>query len=157
MDIAKIFGHADAGEKLVAEQKKLIDEVSAKKAGKGAKVVWWDSGQKEAPFVAGGTGGPQLIMDAVGFENAFKSTADNWFTGSWETFVAADPDWIVLADASWDEAKAKMEHAKNDPVLKEMRAVKEDKFLTLPFSQTTAGITLIDGVEALDKQLSESK
>lgn len=156
-DIAKIFGHPEKADALVADQKKVVDEISAKKAGKGAKVVWWDSGVKDAPFVAGGTGGPQLIMDAVGFENAFKSTADNWFDGTWEEFVAADPDWIVLADASWDEAKGKIEHAKNDPVLKELRAVKEDKFLTLPFSQTTPGVTLVDGLESLNKQLSESK
>lgn len=156
-DIAKIFGHPEKADKLVADQKKVIDEISAKKAGKGAKVVWWDSGIKDAPFVAGGTGGPQLIMDAVGFENAFKSTADNLFDGTWEEFVAADPDWIVLADASWDAAQGKIDHAKNDPVLKELRAVKEDKFLTLPFSQTTPGVTLVDGLESLDKQLGESK
>lgn len=156
-DIAKIFGHADHADKIINEQKKIVDDIAAKKAAKGAKAVWWDSGVKESPFVAGGTGGPQLIMDAVGFENAFKSTADNWFDSTWEEFVAADPDWIILADASWDEAKGKIEHAKNDPVLKELRAVKEDKFLTLPFSQTTPGVTLVDGLESLDKQLNESK
>ncbi|WP_336250322.1 ABC transporter substrate-binding protein [Stomatohabitans albus] len=157
MDIAKIFGQNEKGEMLVKDMTATLDKVKDNKAGKGAKVVWWDSGKTDAPFVAGGTGGPQLLMDAVGLENAFKSEQSNWFNGTWENFVAADPDWIVLADASWDTAQSKIEHAKADPVLKELRAVKEDKFVTLPFSQTTPGVTLVDGVESLDKQLSESK
>lgn len=153
-DIAKIFGTVDKAQTLIADQKATVERISQEKVGKGAKAVWWDSGIKEAPFVAGGTGGPQMIMDAVGLDNPFKDTKDNWFDGTWETFIAADPDWIILADASWDSAQGKIDHAKNDPALKELKAVKEDKFLILPFSQTTPGITLVDGLVSLDNQLT---
>lgn len=154
--IAEIFGHPDKADAFIKEQKETIEKLKSENAGKGAKALWWDSNNDE-PFIGGGIGGPQLIMDTVGLTNVFAEEKSNWFTGTWEKVLATDPDVIVLADASWDEAKAKMEHAKTDPVLKEMRAVKEDKFIVVPFSQTTPGVTLVQGAESVAKQLAEQK
>ena len=117
-------------------------------------MFWYDSGTK-APYVGAGQGGPQLILDAVGATNVFADLDGGWAEGNWEDVIAADPDVIVLADASWDEASAKLAHLENDPVLSQLRAVEESRFVTIPFSESTPGVRLVDGAVSVSEQLAK--
>lgn len=153
-DVATILGKPAAAGPVVAEQKAEVAAVEKAQAGKGLKVVWYDSGDK-TPFLGGGTGGPQLILNATGATNVFASQKDNWFDGSWEKVVAANPDAIVLADASWDTAAKKIKYLESDPVLKNLKAVKNKAFITLPFSATTPGAELADGARTVSDGLAK--
>ena len=155
-DVATILGRPEAAKPVIAEQKAELKSVEAAKNGKGLKVVWYDSGDK-TPFLGGGTGGPQLILSATGATNVFADQKSNWFDGSWEKVVSADPDVIVLADASWDTAAKKITYLESDPVLKNLRAVKDKHFITLPFSATTPGAELSDGAKTVSDGLAKYK
>lgn len=155
-DVATILGKPDAAKPVIAEQKAQVAAAEKAQAGKGLKVVWYDSGDK-TPFLGGGAGGPQLILDATGATNVFAAQKDNWFDGSWEKVVAADPDAIVLADASWDTAAKKIKYLESDPVLKNLRAVKNKSFITLPFSATTPGAELSQGAKTVSDGLATIK
>ncbi|MEA5638561.1 ABC transporter substrate-binding protein [Cutibacterium granulosum] len=153
-EVGSLIGAKDAADKAISEQRDTLKEVTRDKHGTGTSIVWFDSGDK-TPFIGAGHGGPQLLMDAVGAKNVFADADGGWADGSWEKIVASDPDVIVVADAGWSTAKDKIAYLKGDPVLKQMRAVKENKFVTVPFSQSTPGAELIDGAKTLNDGLAE--
>ena len=155
-DVATLLGKPEAAKSVITAQKAEVAAVEKAQTGKGLKVVWYDSGDK-TPFLGGGTGGPQLILDAAGATNVFADQKDNWFDGSWEKVVAADPDVIVLADASWDTAAQKIKYLESDPVLKNLRAMKNKSFISLPFSATTPGAELADGAKTVSDGLAKIK
>jgi iron complex transport system substrate-binding protein len=150
--VAAAFGVPDRAEELRSEQQATLDQLADEGAGAGVSVLWYDSGRK-TPFVGTGTGGPQLVLDAVGADNVFADVEGSWADGSWEDVVAADPDVIVLADASWDSAQDKIAYLEKDPVLSRLAAVREQRFVTVPFSESTAGVRLVDGAASVAEQL----
>lgn len=152
--VAAVFGVPERAEALEDEQEAALRELAASRPGEGLDVFWFDSGDKTA-FAGTGEGGPQLILDAVGATNVFADIEGSWADVSWEKVVKADPDVIVLADASWSTAEDKIEMLERDPVLKELRAVKARAYVLLPFSETTPGVRLADGAVSVGEQLSE--
>lgn len=150
--VAAAFGVPERGEALRAEQRRSLTELEADQSGAGTTVLWFDSGRK-TPYVGAGAGGPSLVLDAVGASNVFGDLGGSWADGNWEDVVAADPDVIVLADASWDSAQDKVAYLRKDPVLSQLSAVQADRFVTVPFSESTAGVRLIDGAASVAAQL----
>lgn len=153
--VAKIFGVTDRADKIVAEQKKTLETLKKENAGKGKTALWFDSSKKQVPYVGAGKGGPQIVMDTVGLKNIYADLDGAWGEGNWEKIVAADPDVIVLADASWDTAQKKIEYLESDPVLKDLKAVKAKAFVTVKFSDSTAGIRLVHGAQVASEQLAK--
>ncbi|MDO5628980.1 MAG: ABC transporter substrate-binding protein [Mobilicoccus sp.] len=152
-DVAGLFGQPDRGEAYVAEQEDLLAGLRDRAAGDGLDVFWFDSGDS-APLAGAGTGGPQLILDTVGATNVFADVEGGWAEVSWERVVEADPDVIVIADASWSPAQDKIDHLENDPVLRELRAVTGQRYVVVPFSATTPGARLVDGAQVVSDGLA---
>lgn len=152
-DIGQIFNVPANAESLIDEQQSEVDAASDTNAGEGLNVFWFDSGDK-TPYVGAGGGAPQLILDSVGATNIFADVAGGWADGNWEQVLKADPDVIVLADASWSTAAEKQKYLESDPALKDLTAVKSKAYVVLPFSETTAGVRTADGVKSLSEQLT---
>ncbi|WP_375000737.1 ABC transporter substrate-binding protein [Aeromicrobium sp. CTD01-1L150] len=150
---ATAFGIPDAAEDIRSEQRDALEALSEDAAGEGLEVFWFDSGEKTA-FAGAGEGGPQLILDAVGATNVFADVGGGWADVSWERVVDADPDVIVLADATWSTAEDKITKLTKDPALKDVRAVREEAFVTVPFSESTPGVRLADGAVSVAEQLT---
>jgi len=151
-DIATIFDVEDRAKQVVADQKKQLAKIQEAKAGDGLVVFWYDSGDK-TPYVGVGTGAPQVIIDTVGATNAFADVKGNWSDISWEKVIKADPDVIVFADADWSTAEEKIKYLENDPALSKLRAVKAKRYVTIPFSETTPGVRVLDGAQHVSDQL----
>ncbi|RNL64900.1 iron ABC transporter substrate-binding protein [Nocardioides marmoriginsengisoli] len=150
----EVFGAPDRAAAIEKEQQAALADLAAEKPADGQKIFWYDSGDKTA-FAGAGEGGPQLVIDAIGGSNIFADLDGGWKDVSWEKVIAADPDVIVLADASWSTAAEKIELLEKDPVLSKLRAVREKKFVTLPFSETTPGVRLVDGAEHVAEQVRQ--
>lgn len=150
--VASAFGHPDAADDLIAEQRATLDELTDEADGEGTTVLWYDSGRK-TPFVGTGGGGPQLVLDAIGAENVFAAVEGSWADASWEDVIVADPDVIVLADAAWDTAADKIAYLQKDPVLSQLTAVRGERFVTVPFSESTPGVRLVDGAASVGEQI----
>jgi len=151
--VGDVFGVPERADALEKEQQDQLDELAAEKPGAGLDVFWFDSGDKTA-FAGAGEGGPQLILDAVGATNVFADVEGGWADVSWERVVKTDPDVIVLADASWSTAEDKIAMLEKDPVLKNLRAVADKRYVVLPFSETTPGVRLADGAVSVGDQLT---
>ncbi len=154
-DVARIFGVEERATQLMEEQRAELEKLKQQAAGKGKTVLWYDSGDKEL-FAGGGTGGPQIILNTVGATNIFADVPKGWETLAWEKVVEADPDYIVFADASWSTAADKQAYLEADPVLSQLKAVKNKAYITLPFSESTPGIRLVDGAQRVAEQFAKS-
>lgn len=152
-DIGTILGIEDGASGVIASQAAVVDAAKATAAGEGLDVFWYDSGDK-TPTAGAGGGSPQVLLDSVGATNIFADIEGGWADVSWERVVKADPDVIVLADASWSTADEKKKYLESDPALQGLSAVKNERFVVLPFSETTAGVRLADGVQSLSDQLA---
>ncbi|GIM80641.1 lipoprotein [Amorphoplanes auranticolor] len=153
-DIAAIFGVRDRAEALIADQQARIAAAAATVADATATtVLWWDGGS-DAPSVGACCGAPGMIMQAVGVTNAFADLSGSWADSSWETVADRNPDAIVLIDAGWDPAAAKRAFLQRNPTLKDLPAVRGNRFIAIPFSSTAAGVRNVLGIEALARGLS---
>ncbi len=151
--VAAAFGVPERAKAVRTEQADALAALGVQAVGEGTTVFWYDSGDDSA-FAGAGEGGPQLVLDVVGATNVFADLEGNWADVSWEKVVAADPDVIVLADAAWSTAQEKIDHLEKDPVLSQLRAVREQSYVTVAFSESTPGVRLVDGAVKVAEQLA---
>ena len=152
--VGTAFGVPERAQAIEAEQRTTVEALTATKAGENEDIFWYDSGEK-TPLAGAGGGGPQLILDTVGARNIFADLAGGWADGSWEKVVAENPDVIVLAEASWSSAQEKIDYLKKDPVLSQLDAVKDDRFVTVRYTESSPGVTLVDGAQSVSDQLEK--
>lgn len=141
----KAFGTEEAAAKLIADQKAELAGATITGAASNQRILWWDFGNAGIPNVGAGKGTPQLLMDAVGGVNVFADRPGNWAEVSMEHVVGSNPDVIVVADAVGHPAQDRIDLARRDPAMSQLRAVRENRFVVIPFSETTSGVRLLDG------------
>lgn len=146
--IGALFAVEDRATALIAELQARLEAATEHKPGDGLKAFLFDSGS-DTPFSAGCCGSAGLLLESVGLTNIAGSVEGRWADLSWEVVVTADPDVIVLNDAGWSTAQEKRAYMENDPVLSELTAVKEGRFISVPFSETVLGVRFVDGIERL--------
>lgn len=151
-EVASIF-HTDATPLLTAEQKTL-DGITKSTAGLSA--LWYSSGDA-TPYVGAGSGAPQLLLDTVGLTNIAADVKDTWASYSWEAIVDANPDVIVLVDAAWNTAAQKKEMLAANPATARLDAVINQRYLTIPFAASEAGVRSADAAADLAAQLAALK
>jgi iron complex transport system substrate-binding protein len=147
-----IFGVPDAAADLVASQRSSLDAIEPNTDGLTA--LWYSSGD-DTPFVGAGIGAPQMIMEAAGLENIAADVEDTWTSMGWEAIVAANPDVIVLVDAAWNTAEAKIAHLESNPATAALPAVQEQRYVIVDFPATEAGVRNVDAVSSIVEQLGK--
>ncbi|MBW4982427.1 ABC transporter substrate-binding protein [Mameliella sp. CS4] len=150
--IGDIFGVADRADVLIAETRARIDAVQNDPAGGGRTAFIYDSGT-DTPYSIGCCGGPALLARTAGLQSISADVSGTWIDLAWERVVAADPDVILLIEADWSTAADKRAHLENDPVLAELSAVRNGRYVVVPFSETLLGMRFADGVERVNAQL----
>lgn len=150
-EIGAIFDVGVNAEALVGEQQALLASVTPD--SRGLSAVWYSSATK-TPYVGAGNNAPALIMDALGLQNIFGDIDEGWTSTSWEAIVDANPDVIILVDATWNSAEQKKQLLAENPITREMDAVKNQRYLTLPFPASEAGVRTIPAIVDLAEQLA---
>lgn len=151
-ELGEILGVPEAAEELIAEQSAELEQVP--QVEDDTTALWWSSGE-DTPFVGGGIGAPQMVMDALGLENILGEVDETWTSIGWETIVDADPDVIVLVDADWNTAEAKIETLQSSSATAEMTAVREERFVSVPFPAAEAGVRSVGAATDLARQLAD--
>ena len=118
----------------------------------GLSALWYSSGT-DTPYVGAGIGAPQMILETAGLSNIASDVQDTWSPLSWEAIIDADPEVIVLVDASWNTAEQKKALLEQNPATAELAAVKERRYLTVPFAAGEAGVRNVDAVRSILEQL----
>lgn len=150
-EVASLFGAGDTAEQLIAEQQAQLDAVTP--PAQETTALWYSSGT-DTPYVGAGIGAPQMMLDAAGLTNIFADVHDTWTSAGWEQVVAADPDVIVLVDATWNTAESKIALLEGNPATAQLTAVREHRYLTVPFPAAEAGVRNAEAVADLSAQLA---
>ncbi|HEY0119878.1 MAG TPA: putative F420-0 ABC transporter substrate-binding protein [Cellulomonas sp.] len=150
-EVGNLFGVPDKASALVASQK---SDLAAIKPVSGVSAFWWSSGG-DTPYAGAGIGAPQLIMSTAGVTNILANVHDTWTSAGWEQVVAADPDVIVLVDASWNTYDHKVQTLESNPALSQLTAVKDKRFVRLPFAATEAGVRNVEAAASLAQQVRD--
>lgn len=146
-----LFGAPDAASALVTTQQA---ELAALVPAADAPTALWYSSGTDSPYVGAGIGSPQMILEAAGLHNIFGDVHDSWTSVGWESIVAADPSVIVLVDASWNTAASKIATLESNPATQGLTAVKNKRYIVLPFAATEAGTRNVEAVGSVIDQLA---
>ena len=149
-ELGTIFGVDDRAEELVSQEQALLDQVDD--PGKGLTALWYSSGEDE-PYVGADIGAPAMMMKELGVENIFADIDDTWSNVSREQIIDRNPDVIILVDAAWNTAADKIKFLEGNAATAAMTAVKEKRYLTVPFPAAEAGIRNAQAVVDLAAQL----
>ena len=147
-----IFGVPERASELVAEQKQQLAELEPAVGSPSA--LWWSSGT-DTPYVGAGIGAPQLLLETAGFSNVAADVAATWAPFGWEAIIAADPDVIVLVDSDWNSAEHKKEYLASNPATAAMSAVKNGRYIVIPFAASEAGVRSVEAATSIAAQYAE--
>lgn len=151
--LGEVVGAQEAAARLVAAQRA---ELAAVVPADGVTALWWSSGT-DTPYVGGGIGAPQMIMDGAGITNIAAGAPDTWTSMSWEAIAEADPQLIILVDSAWNTAAHKKAALAQNPVTAALEAVVQERYLVVDFPATEAGVRNVDAVVSLVEQLAEKR
>ena len=148
-EVGAMFDVPDAATELIAEQRTALEEISPVS---DVSALWYSSGS-DTPYVGAGSGAPQMILDAVGVTNIAADVDDSWTPFNWESVVDANPDVIVLVVSDWGTAEKKIGVLKANPATAKLDAVVNERFITVPFAATEAGVRNVEAATSIADQL----
>ena len=145
-EVGTLFGVEDRAAELIDQQQTILEDVE--EPAEALEVLWFSSGE-DTPFVGGGTGAPQMIIEAAGHTNVGAEHPETWFSMPWESFVDSDPDVIVLVDAPWHTAEDKRQQLESHAAAQRMTAVQQEQFVVVDFATTEAGVRNVEAVQTV--------
>lgn len=149
-EVADIFD-VDATELLDAQKAELA---AIEPADGDLTALWWSSGT-DTPYVGAGIGAPQLVLETAGLTNIAGDIDMTWSPFTWESVLDADPDVLVLVDATWNSAQKKIDYLTTNPATANLSAVVNQRFVILPFASTEAGVRSVSAATSVVDQLKE--
>lgn len=155
----EIFGVKDRAEAWVADQKKQLAAVQDKIAKLPHKRVFVFDSEDGEPFTVFEGYTPNLLR-LIGADNVMsrQNVDKTWSKTSWESVVAADPEYIIIADygtsiRNEDDFNQKVEKLKENPRLQGTTTVKENHFVRVKLSEITPGVRSVDALKRLAEQI----
>lgn len=149
-EAADIFGVS--AETLLADQRAELAAIQPD--DRGLTALWYSSGT-DIPYVGAGLGAPQLVLETAGLANVTADIDMTWSSFGWESVVDANPDVIVLVDADWNTAASKIELLKSNPATAALPAVREGRYVILPFAAGEAGVRTVSAAALVAAAVAE--
>ena len=150
-NLGTITGHSDVAKAAVDDMDTRLTAVqNAPKPEKKPVVFLFDSAS-DTVFTSGSYGAPNAIIEAAGGTNAAADVEDTWTTVNWERLATANPDVIALVEYPGQSYQEKIDVLKSNALTKDLAAVKEERFINLPYAMWTESPLNIDAAEYLRK------
>lgn len=145
-NLGRIFNIEDKAEEVVNGMKEKIADVEKKIEGtETARVFVFDALFEDGPYTCGNNFTTQLIRHAGG-ENIFADMDKTWATVSWESVVEKDPEVIVINDYGSTTLEEKIAQLKENPVLAEVSAIKNDRIISVHLCEVFASSMTADTI-----------
>ena len=149
-NLGRIFDVQDRANALIAQMQEQVAEVQKDLPKDKPRVFLYDSGEDRA-MTSGRLGMPQALIDAAGGRNILDDVDASWTRVNWETVVERNPQVIVIVDYSEVSAEQKQQFLLNNKALQGVDAIKNQRFIVIPYVQATPGIDNVLAVETLAK------
>lgn len=149
-NLGRIFDVEPRARALVASLKARVAAVGERLAGvtERPRVFLYDSGE-DRPFSSGRLGMPQALIEAAGGHNLLSDLAASWTQVNWETVVERDPQVIVIVDYGERSWQQKRDFLLAQPALAGVTAIRERRFLVLPYLDATPSVENAAAIETL--------
>lgn len=158
--VAAIFGVPERGRTLVADIADRLAAVRKALAGTKPIPVLIYNGGEAAPAAALGNSMLSQIVAQAGGVNIFADVANRFGNVSWEQIVVREPQFVVVyysgteagqvvKDPATQLGQGRIAILKNQPAIREVPAIKNQKFVLLDSVSAQPGPSNIDAVEKL--------
>ncbi|GGJ87745.1 lipoprotein [Streptomyces camponoticapitis] len=152
-EVGRTFGVAGRAAKWTADARATLAATAAGlKDVKPVPVFVYDSGDKTA-FTAGGAGIGNELIERAGGRNVFADLDKSFGDATWEQVVARKPEAIVIYDYGSTTVAQKKKRLLEDPVLRDVPAIRNKRFAVLPLSDAVLGVRAPAAVGRLADQL----
>lgn len=150
LNLGRIFDIEARATALVNSQRAELQRITdaLKDLTEKPKVFVFDSGS-DIPVTTGRYAMPQAMIEAAGGSNIFDDLNSSWMRGNWEDVIARDPDWIVIVDNDRPAADGKRQFLLAKPELSQLKAIREQKFVLMDFSEATPGPRNVEATRRL--------
>lgn len=150
LNLGRIFDIEARATALVNGQRAELQRITDALKGltEKPKVFVFDSGS-DIPVTTGRYAMPQAMIEAAGGSNIFDDLNSSWMRGNWEDVIARDPDWIVIVDNDRPVADGKRQFLLAKPELSQLKAIREQKFVLMDFSEATPGPRNVEATRRL--------
>ncbi|QJP12131.1 ABC transporter substrate-binding protein [Pseudomonas multiresinivorans] len=138
--LGELLGEQRQAQKLIRQQRTELAQARGHFSGTTPLEVFYLDSASNGLESQGRRGVITQLLHAAGAHNLFEDVDLGSFTANTEQLLARDPDVILLADALWSTAEQKKKTLRADPVLSRLRAVREGRFVALPFTHLFPGV-----------------
>lgn len=157
--LGEIFGVKATAEEWVVDQRNKLTSIQEKLKDLPHKRVFIYDSEDGQPFTAF-EGYTTNILRLIGADNVMSGLGvdKTWAKGSWETVIAQNPDYIIIADygnsiRNDDDFQQKIAKIKANPQLQDITAVKENHFIRVKLSEITPGVRTVDALKRLAEEI----
>ena len=157
--LGEIFGVKDKADAWVKSEQDKLASVQGKIEKLPKKKIFVYDASDGKPFTAF-KGYTTNILKLIGAENVMENAGvdKTWAAVSWENVVAADPEYIIIADYSNgvrndDDFQQKVAAIKGNPQLANVTAVKENHFVKVKLSEITPGVRTVDALVRMAEEI----
>lgn len=149
-NLGRIFSVETQAGELVGQMRARVDAVShaVARVQPRPQVFLYDSGE-DRPMTSGRLGMPQALIEAAGGHNVMDDVSASWTHVNWESVVERDPEVIVIVDYGPRTWQQKRDFLLRQPALKDVRAIREQRFVVLTYLQVTPSVENAQAVEIL--------
>jgi len=149
-NLGRIFDVQDRANALITDMQNQVAQIRKDLPAEKPRVFLYDSGEDRA-MTSGRLGMPQALIDAAGGRNVLDDVEASWTRVNWETVVERNPQVIVIVDYSEITAEQKIEFLLQNKALQSVDAIRNQRFIVIPYVQATPGIDNVLAVETLAK------
>lgn len=155
INLGKIFNVQDKAEAKITQMKANI-KATQEKIGQVDQPLrgFYYGGGRETAFTAGKYAMSSKMMDAVGAKNILRDVDKDWIPSQgWELIINRDPQFVLIDDTPWESAQKRIETLESLPQLANITAIKQKRYIVLPWRYILPGISMDEGVNRLAKAL----
>ena len=149
-NLGRIFDVQDRANALIAQMQEKIAAVQKTLPAARPRVFLYDSGEDRA-MTSGRLGIPHALIEAAGGSDILSDIEASWTRINWETVVERNPEVIVIVDYSEVSAEQKQRFLETSPALQSVDAIRNRRFIVIPYVQATPGIDNVLAIETLAK------
>ena len=152
LELGKIFELEENAKKLVEKIKKELSEVKEKIPKQKKKVLVCDPGDSQ-PFVLGGKGIGNYIIELAGAENITAEINKAWAYSTWEKIIVSNPEYILIPEYKGRIYETKVDYLKNESPIKDLKTVRENKFIKIDLAGISPGVRIVTEAKNIAEKL----
>ena len=151
-NLGRIFDVQARASQLIEQMQQRVASVQQHLPTQRPRVFLYDSGEDRA-MTSGPLGMPEALINAAGGRNILDDIEASWTRVNWESVVERNPEVIVIVDYGEITAAQKQQFLEQHPALQSVDAVRNRRFVVIPYVAATPSLENVEAIEAIAKGL----